>query len=388
MSGKSKETYCVQATGAIEPVTGAIVAPIHIATTFERAPDNTYPTGYIYGRPDNLTVRAAEAVISELEGGQRTLLYGSGMAAAIALFLALPRPAHVVAPNVMYWGLRNWLANDGPSHGITATFVDASRPGEIAAAIRPGQTALIWIETPANPLWTLTDIALAARAAHDAGALLAVDSTAATPILSQPLLLGADVVMHSATKYLNGHSDVLAGSITFADAASELCASAGRVRGSIGAVLQGFEAALLLRGLRTLFVRVERQCASALRIAQHFEGHDGVAAVLYPGLESHPQHALARQQMQGGFGGMLSIRLKDQGNGGEAAAIGVAASLKTWKRATSLGGVESLVEHRASVEGPGTPCPADLLRLSTGLEDVEDLICDLEAAIADQARGR
>lgn len=375
------ETIAAQAAGAIDEATGAVVPAIHIATTFERAPDNSYPNGLVYSRPDNVTTRQAEQVINRLEGGARTLLLASGMAAATALFLALRRPGeastHVVAPKVMYWSLRNWLINEAPAYGLTASFFDNADLGTLAGAIRPGETRLVWLETPANPLWTITDIGAAARVAHDAGALLAVDSTGATPVLTRPLALGADVVMHAATKYLNGHSDVLAGSLTFARD-DEIAARAAAVRKNLGAVLGPFEAALLMRGMRTLYVRVRHQSEAAMTIARHFRGHAGVEEVLYPGLTNAPGHDIAAAQMQGGFGGMLSIRVK----GGEAAAIRCAARLKVWKRATSLGGVESLVEHRASIEGPGTPCPADLLRLSTGIENADDLIADLEQALA------
>jgi len=375
------ETIAAQAAGAIDEATGAVVPAIHIATTFERAPDNSYPNGLVYSRADNVTTRQAEQVINHLEGGARTLLLGSGMAAATALFLALRHPGeastHVVAPKVMYWSLRNWLINEAPAYGLTASFFDNADLATLAAAIRPGETRLVWLETPANPLWTITDIAAAARVAHDAGALIAVDSTGATPVLTRPLALGADVVMHAATKYLNGHSDVLAGSLTFARD-DDLAARAAAVRKNLGAVLGPFEAALLMRGMRTLYVRVRHQSAAAMTIARHFRGHAGVEEVLYPGLTNAPGHDIAATQMQGGFGGMLSIRVK----GGEVAAIRCAARLKVWKRATSLGGVESLVEHRASIEGPGTPCPPDLLRLSTGIENADDLIADLEHALA------
>ncbi|MEM9027494.1 MAG: PLP-dependent aspartate aminotransferase family protein [Pseudomonadota bacterium] len=378
MTNTSRETRCVQAAGAVESETGAIVPPVHIATTFERDPDNSYPRGFTYGRPHNATVQACEDVINGLESGAATLAFGSGMAAALSLFLALPRPAHVVAPNVMYWALRNWLKTDAASHGLSVTFVDSTDLAAIGEATRPGQTKLIWIETPSNPLWSLADIAGCATIARSAGANLAVDSTAATPVLSQPLTLGADIVMHSATKYLNGHSDVLAGTLTFASADSELYAAATQIRSTHGAILGPFEAALLLRGLRTLFVRVERQCLSARAIAEHFTSHDQISHVLYPGLATHPQYELAQRQMVVGSGGMLSLRFA----GGQAAAIAVASALKVWVRATSLGGVESLVEHRASVEGAGTPCPDDLLRLSVGLEAVDDLIKDLDQALA------
>lgn len=372
----SPETVAAQAGGAVDEATGAIVPPLHMATTFIRDADNQYRKGYAYGRPDNATVRQVEGVLTQLEGGAASLVLASGMTAATTTFLALERPAHVVAPNVMYWGLRKWLAEDARSHGIEATFVDAADLAALAAALRPGRTKLVWIETPGNPLWTITDIAAAAGHAHAAGALLAVDSTVQTPVLCQPVALGADIVMHSGTKYLNGHSDVIAGTLTFARDASEFQAAA-RVRSMLGGILGPFEAALLLRGLRTLHVRVRQQCLSAMAVARHFASHPKIEAVLYPGLPGHPGHAVAAAQMRGGFGGMLSVRVR----GGEGAAIAAAAGVELWKRATSLGGVESLLEHRASVEGPGSPCPPDLLRLSVGLERADDLIGDLEQAL-------
>ena len=376
MKNVTPETMAAQAGGGIDEATGATTPPIHLATTYLRDPDNQYRRGYCYGRPDNPNVRNAEEVINRLEGGAAALVLGSGMTAATISMLALERPAHVVAPKVMYWGLRKWLAEDAPSLGIEATFVDADDSAAIGAALRPGRTKLVWIETPANPLWSVTDIAAAARLAHGAGALLAVDSTVSTPVLTRPLSLGADVVMHSGTKYLGGHSDLVAGALVFARGDAYL-ERAVRLRSALGGILGPFEAALLSRGMRTLHVRVRHQCASAMTIARHFARHPRVAEVLYPGLETHPGHAIAARQMQGGFGGMLSVRIK----GGEAAAIAAAAKVEVWKRATSLGGVESLLEHRASIEGAGSPCPPDLLRLSVGLESVEDLIADLEQAI-------
>jgi cystathionine gamma-synthase len=320
--------------------------------------------------------RNVEEVLCALEGGARAILFGSGMAAATAAFLALERPAHVVAPEVMYWGLKKWIAQDGPSHGLSATFVDATSTDAIAAAIKPGLTRMVWLETPANPLWGVTDIRAVADLAHAAGALLAVDSTVATPVLTRPIEYGADIVMHSATKYLNGHSDVLAGALVTARA-DAFTDNAVRVRSTLGAAIGPVEAALLLRGMRTLHLRVRHQSATAAEIARHFAGHPRIEAVLYPGLAGDPGHAVAARQMTGGFSGMLSIRIK----GGETAAIRTAANVKLWKRATSLGGVESLIEHRASIEGEGTPCPADLLRLSVGLEAPADLIADLEQAL-------
>jgi cystathionine gamma-synthase len=370
------ETIAAQAGGAGDPATGALVPPIHVATTFVRDADNQYRRGYCYGRSDNATVRQVEHVLTDLEQGAASLLVASGMAAATGAFLALERPAHVVAPTAMYWGLRQWLTQDAPSHGLDVTFVEAGDMRGLGRAIRPGATRLVWIETPSNPTWTITDIAEAARTAHAAGALLAVDSTVSTPVLTRPIAHGADIVVHSATKYLNGHSDVVAGALIFARK-DEAYERAARLRGMLGAILGPFEAALLLRGLRTLHVRVRHQSAAALVIAQHFAGHPAVASVLYPGLAAHGGHAIAARQMQGGFGGMVSMRIR----GGEAAAVAAAACMQVWQRATSLGGVESLVEHRASIEGPDSPCPADLLRFSVGLEGITDLIADIEQAL-------
>jgi cystathionine gamma-synthase len=283
---------------------------------------------------------------------------------------------HVVASRVMYWALRTWLVDFAVSWGLEVEFVDTGDLAALAAAMRPGKTRMVWLETPANPTWDVTDIAAAADIAHAARARVAVDSTVATPVLTRPLALGADLVVHSASKYLNGHSDVLAGAIVCARGDS-FWQRIRAWRRDAGAVLGPFEAWLLLRGMRTLFVRVRRCCESALVIARHLEGHRRIVEVLYPGLPGHPGHAVAARQMSGGFGGMLSIRVE----GGEAAAVATAARVQVFKRATSLGGVESLIEHRASIEGPSTPAPVDLLRLSIGLENPDDLIADLEQAL-------
>ena len=369
-------TLAAQAMGLIDEATGAVVPPIHTATTFLPDPDNQYRRGRSYGRADNPSYDPPQALLSALEGGAATLLFSSGMAAAAAVFQSLPRDSHVIAPRVMYWGLRSWLQNFSEAWGIAVDFVDATSLDAIRQAVRPGGTRLIWIETPANPLWSITDIAASAEIAHNAGALLAVDSTTATPVLTRPLALGADLVMHSATKYLNGHSDVVAGTLTTARE-DAFWTRVVTTRSSGGAILGSFEAYLLLRGMRTLFPRVERACRSAQQIAEALSRHPRVLEVLYPGLPAHPGHAVAARQMAGGYGGMLSIRIR----GGAEAAIGVAAGVEIWKRATSFGGVESLIEHRASVEGADSPAPPDLLRLSTGIEDPEDLIADLETAL-------
>ncbi len=372
----SPRTLAAQALGRIDEATHALVPPVHLSTTFIRDPDNLYRAGDVYGRPDNATVRQAEAVIGALEGAASALVFGSGMSAAVALFLSLGPGAHVVAPRVMYWALRAWLANEAPALGLHVDFADTEDPGSIERAIKPGATRLVWLETPSNPTWGVSDIAGAARLAHGASALVAVDSTCATPVFTRPLALGADVVMHSATKYLNGHSDVLAGALCFArdDALAE---RARDIRKSHGLILHPFEAFLLIRGMRTLDLRVRASAANAMELANRLSNHAAVSAVLYPGLPHHPGHEIARRQMHGGFGGMLSIRVLD----GAEAAIAAAARVNLWKRATSLGGVESLIEHRASIEGEGSPCPPDLLRLSAGIEDVEDLWRDIDRAL-------
>ncbi|MGV3711444.1 trans-sulfuration enzyme family protein [Pseudolysinimonas sp.] len=375
--GFRPESYTAQGLGWIDEKTRAIAPPVHASSTYLRDADNGYSSGRVYMRDQNPAFEQPEAVITELEGGHATLLFASGMAAATAVFQALQPGDHVLAPKVMYWSLRNWLDQFARGWGLDVELIDMTSPETVAAALRSGSTKLVWVETPANPLWTITDIAETARLAHGAGALLAVDSTIATPVLTRPLEHGADLVMHSATKYLNGHSDLTAGSVT-TRADSAYWQRLRSVRAQLGGTLGSFESWLLLRGMRTLFVRVRTASASAQRIAEHFSGHPLVAEVLYPGLPSSSGHDIAARQMEGGFGGMLSIRAA----GGEAAAIAVAAETRLWKRATSLGGVESLIEHRASAEGAGTPAPLDLLRLSVGIESVDDLVADLEQALA------
>ncbi|MGH7067470.1 MAG: trans-sulfuration enzyme family protein [Acetobacteraceae bacterium] len=372
----SRRTLAVQALGHIDESSRALVPPIHLSTTYIRDPDNQYRSGNIYGRPDNPTVREAEAIIAMLEEAASALLFGSGMSAASALFLALGPGAQVVVPEVMYWGLRAWLMTEARAFGLEIAPVDASRPEAIAAALRPGKTRLVWLETPANPLWTISDIAAVAALAHQAGAALAVDSTCATPVFTRPLALGADFVMHAATKYLNGHSDVVAGALAAARE-DDLWSRVRRTRTMLGQILGPMETHLLIRGMRTLDLRVRAAAANAAQLATRLADHPAVTVVLYPGLASHPGHDIAERQMQGGYGAMLSIRVR----GGELAAIATAAGVGLWKRATSLGGVESLIEHRGSIEGPDSPCPPDLLRLSVGIEDLEDLYADLDQAL-------
>lgn len=353
-----------------------IIPPLHMSTTYVRDADNEYSSGLVYGRPHNPTIQHLEKVLTTLEQGADSMVFGSGMAAATAVFQALKPGDHVIAPKVMYWSLRNWLAGTATEWGLQVSFVELSDLATVQASIQPGKTQLVWIETPGNPLWSITDIAAVCDIAHAVNARVVVDSTVSTPILTQPILLGADMVMHSATKYLNGHSDVLAGVLVTAklDAFWE---RAQLVRTNHGGILSPRDGSQLLRGLRTLHLRVRESSRSALAISEHFDQHAGVSSVLYPGLAQHLGHDIACKQMTGGFGGMLSLRFK----GGKRVAIEVADRVKLWKRATSLGGVESLIEHRASVEGANTPVPDDLLRLSVGIEDVNDLIADLDQAL-------
>ena len=373
-------TRAAQALGRHDPSTGAVTPSVQPATTFARGTDYGLPDGRSYARPSNPTFEPPEAVLANLEGGAAALLFASGMAAATAVFQALAPGDHVVAPRVMYWGLRDWLLGFARDWGLAVDLVDMTDLDALAAAMRPGRTRLVWIETPANPTWCVTDIAGAAAIAHGAGARLAVDSTVATPVLTRPIEHGADLVMHSATKYLNGHSDVLAGALVTARA-DALWERIQAVRAQGGAVPGSFEAWLLLRGMRTLFLRVRESTANAQAIAEHFSDHPKLKGVLYPGLPGDPGHAVARRQMGGGFGGMLSIRVAGR-ESDAAAALAVAGRVRVWARATSLGGVESLIEHRASIEGADSPAPPDLLRLSVGIEDARDLIADLEQALA------
>jgi cystathionine gamma-synthase len=372
----SPETEVAQALGEIDPVSGALAPPISLSTNFEQAADGSYHQGRVYTRADNPTYEQAERMLAMLEGAAGgCILFASGMAAAIAVFQSLLPGDHVVVSRMLYWGVRKWLAEFGLTWGLDVEFVDLCDLGAAKAAIRPGLTRLVWVETPANPTWEVTDLRAVCELAHAAGARVAVDNTVPTPVLTRPIECGADIVVHSATKYLNGHSDVLAGAVLSArnDPFWQRIRSWRR---TAGAVPGPVEAWLLVRGMRTLFLRVRRASESALAIARHFEAHPALGAVLYPGLASHPGHAIAIRQMAGGFGGMLSIRMA----GGADRARAALAAVRVFKRATSLGGVESLIEHRSSMEGPSSPVPDDLLRLSIGIEAPEDLIADLEAA--------
>lgn len=377
MTGYKPATLCAQ--GGLHPprADGGVVPALQPATTFVRDAANALvdPANFYarYGAPN---LRDAEAAIAALESAQGALLFASGMAAALAVFRRLPPGSHVAATSRGYFSILNWLRGQHARGALEVSFFDP-RNQESAVALRPGRTRVLWIETPVNPTWEVVDIASAAQAAHAAGAILAVDATAMTPILTRPLELGADIVFHAATKYLNGHSDVLAGVLAVRDSGLPLWAEIDAERREGGAILGPFEAWLLLRGLRTLHLRVAAASRNAMSIATALAAHPRVTRVLYPGLPSHPQHAIAARQMTGGFGGMLSFCVGES----VADALALLAKLKLVKIATSLGGVESLIEHRATVEGPASDVPPNLLRLSCGIEDADDLVADLLQAL-------
>lgn len=369
-------TQAAQALGWVEPATRGIAPAIYPASTYEREASPGRPK-YLYSRDDNPTYEQTEQLLAALEGGWSALLFSSGMAAAAALIQALSSGDHVILPQAVYWGMRRIAKDIATGWGIAFDFVLNGDLDALAQAVRPGRTKLVWLETPSNPTLAVADIEASAAIAHRAGALVVVDSTFASPVLTRPIEFGADIVMHSGTKYLNGHSDIIAGALV-AKEPSPTWDKVSAIRRYGGAVLGPFEAWLMLRGMRTLFLRVKAQSENALALARHFEGHPAILQVLYPGLQSHPDHAIAIRQMSGGFGGMLSLRIR----GGEEAALRVWAACKLFKVATSLGGVESLIEHRASIEGADSPVPKDLMRLSVGIEDVGDLSADLEQALA------
>ncbi|MBU2943453.1 PLP-dependent aspartate aminotransferase family protein [Shimia thalassica] len=369
-------TLAAQAGGVIDVQSGGVVPPIQPSTTFARDRDyEPLNADNIYARDNNDVARQAEAVLAQLEGGTEALLFPSGMAAIAALFRTVPNGGRVVVQSGIYWGTTKWIRDFCERRQIEMTEVEASDIAQLQEACAQAPAQIVWIETPSNPWLRIVDIEAAAEAAHQTGALLVVDSTAATPILSKPFALGADIVMHSTTKAINGHSDVLSG-VLIAKETGPVWDEIATDRASAGAVLGPFEAWLLLRGMRTLPLRVNQMCSNAMKVAAFLYDHPQVEDVLYPGLPSHAGHDLACKQMKGGFGFLMSFLVK----GGREDALKVAGRLNLFHRATSLGGVESLVEHRYTIE-PHTGIPENLLRISIGIEDADDLIADLAQAL-------
>jgi len=368
------ETITVHAGGEPDPATGAMAPPIHLSTTFEHGPAGERPHGYMYIREGSPTETRLEEALAAIEGGEAALVFSSGMAAGAAYLATLPPGSHVLFADDIYYGFREMAKDFLSRWGIESSAADMADLEAVRRAIRK-ETRLLWGESPSNPLMKVVDLAALAEIAKKAGARFAVDGTFATPVLQRPLSLGADVVMHSATKYLGGHSDVQGGALVFARK-DETYEKSWHVRHILGGVLAPFNSWLVLRGLRSLACRIERHCANALAIARALEAHPSVEAVHYPGLSSHPGHEIAKRQMRS-FGGMLSFRVK----GGRERAVGVCSKVRVFTSATSLGGTESLIEHRASSEGPTSRTPQNLLRCSIGLEHVDDLIEDLRQAL-------
>jgi cystathionine gamma-synthase len=374
-------TRAVHAGQTPDPTTGAVIPPLYQTTTFAQDGIGKLRNGYEYGRGTNPTRDALQTQIAALEGGKRAFSFSSGLAAEDALIRAALRPGdHIVLGNDAYGGTYRLIDRVLSQWGITNTAVDMADPAAVQAAIAANNTKMVWVETPSNPMMKITDIAATAQLAHDAGALLVVDNTFASPYLQQPLTFGADVVVHSTTKYIGGHSDASGGAVVVND--DELAEKIGFVQFAVGAVSAPMEAWLTTRGLKTLGVRMDRHSSNATAIARWLQEQDEVERVYYPGLPEHPGHDLAAAQMKD-FGGMISVTFK----GGAEAAKKVAESTSVFILAESLGGIESLMNYpsdmtHASVKGTELAVPENLIRLSVGIEDVEDLIGDLEQAIS------
>lgn len=373
-SALQPETLAIHAGRQIDPSTGAVTPAIHLSTTFERDPDGEYSRGFIYSRMDNPNRQALEHAVASLENGKAGAAFSSGLAAIGAVFSTLKPGDHVIAPRDIYHGTARQLDTLFARWGLQVSFVDMTDLNHVQAAFLPN-TRLLWIETPSNPLLQCVDIAAVAALARSHGALAVADNTFASPVLQQPLQLGCDLVVHATTKYIGGHSDVLGGMVVAAEN-NDLFERIRQTQILGGAVPSPFDCWLLLRSLPTLAYRMRGHCSNAMQVARFLAGHNSVQAVHYPGLESSPYHALACRQMRG-YGGMLSFQVK----GSQQAALNVAARLQLFTRATSLGGIESLIEHRASIEGPDSQTPQNLLRVSVGLEHADDLLNDLSQAL-------
>jgi cystathionine gamma-synthase len=369
------ETVAVHAGRWIDAATGAVAAPIHLSTTFQRGVEGDYPQGFSYAREQNPNRAMLETCLAELEGGKRALAFSTGLAATTALVQGLEPGDHIVAPDDVYYGLRKVIGEVFAKARIEVSYVDMSDLEVVAAAMR-SETRLVWIETPSNPLLKITDLAAIAQIARKGNAISLCDGTFATPVLQRPFEYGIDMVLHSTTKYMGGHSDVMGGAIV-TNHDNYLFERAHTAQKYGGGVPSPFDCWLILRGISTLPWRVRAQTESARLITEHLVQHPAVEKVHYPGLSSHPGHDVARRQMKD-FGAMISIQVV----GGREEAMAISTRTKLFIRATSLGGTHSLIEHRASVEGPTSKTPQNLLRLSIGLENSEDLIEDLDHALA------
>ena len=369
------DTIAVHAGHSPDPSTGAVVLPLHLSTTFLRAADGSYPSGFIYSREKSPNRTALEAALSALDGGADAAAFSSGQAATAAIFQSLDPGDHVICPSAVYYGTKKLLAQVFARWGLDYSVADTTRLDAVRAAVTP-RTKLIWTETPSNPTLAITDLAAIVQIARSVGARTVVGNTWATAVGQRALSLGADLVMYSTTKYYGGHSDTLSGAVV-ARVADEFWERVRLIQTSIGGVAAPFDCWLVHRGIASLPCRMRQQTASATMIAEFLATHAKVEATHYPGLPSHPGHAVAASQMKL-FGGMVSVQPK----GSAAHSMAVAARLKIFTIATSLGGVESLVEHRKSIEGPDSPTPDNLLRLSVGLEDPNDLVEDLKQALA------
>jgi cystathionine gamma-synthase len=368
------ETLAIHAGAEPDPSTGALAPPIHLSTTFEHAPDGTALHGFTYIRDANPTQTRLEESLAAIDSAAAALAFASGMAASAALLQSLPRGAHVLIPDDSYYAVRALARDYFPRWGLEHDLVAMDDAGAVRAAMR-GTTRLLWAESPSNPLMKICDLAALAELAHERDAVLVVDGTFATPALQRPIEHGADAVLHSTTKYLGGHSDVQGGSVAFKERGA-LFEAVERTRTIVGGVAAPFNSWLVLRGIRSLAARMRVHSANARAVAELLASHPAVEVVHYPGLASHPGHDVAARQMSD-FGGMLSFRLR----AGRDAAIEVTRKVKVFLCATSLGGVESLIEHRASSEGAGSTTPQNLLRVSVGLEHPDDLIDDLRQAL-------
>lgn len=368
------ETLAVHAGHHVDSATGAITPPIYLSTTFERQVDGSYPQGYQYIRENNPNREALEQCLCQLEGGVAAAAFSSGSAATMSVFQALQPGSHVIAPLDAYSGTTSLLREIFIPWNLSVTFVDMTDPSAVEQAVEPN-TKLIWVETPSNPMLKITDIAKIADIAHQANACCVCDNTWATPMGLNPFKWGADLVVHSTTKYLSGHSDVMGG-VAITKREDDFFQRIRSIQTLGGAVASPFDAWLVLRGIQTLPYRMRGHSENALKVARFLSEHPQVEAVHYPGLQHHPGHEIAQQQMPL-FGGMLSFQVQ----GGREEAFAVVAKVKLFTRATSLGGVESLIEHRASIEGVGTKTPENLLRVSVGLEHPDDLIEDLAQAL-------